>query len=47
MIDVVLALEYLHFDSSALVVHCDLKQNNILLDKNMVAHLCDFATAKL
>ncbi|KAE8679323.1 putative Leucine-rich repeat protein kinase family protein [Hibiscus syriacus] len=39
MIDIALALEYLHHDHTPPVVHCDLKPNNILLDKSMVAHL--------
>ncbi|KAI9077440.1 hypothetical protein K1719_040589 [Acacia pycnantha] len=42
MIDVALALEYLHHRSPTLVVHCDVKPSNVLLDKDMVAHLSDF-----
>ncbi|KAK4254229.1 hypothetical protein QN277_009636 [Acacia crassicarpa] len=47
MIDVAAALEYLQHGSSTLVVHCDVKPSNVLLDEDMVARLGDFGIAKL
>lgn len=47
LIDVACALQYLHFECSTPVVHCDLKPNNVLLDQTMVAHVSDFGIAKL
>ncbi|PHU19080.1 hypothetical protein BC332_10231 [Capsicum chinense] len=47
MIDVACALEYLHHRCSPLVIHCDLKPSNVLLDDDMVSHLRDFGISKL
>ncbi|XVF28429.1 hypothetical protein REPUB_Repub15cG0028600 [Reevesia pubescens] len=45
-IDVACALEYLHHHCETSIIHCDLKQSNILLDDEMVAHVGDFGLAK-
>ncbi|XP_020581646.1 leucine-rich repeat receptor-like serine/threonine-protein kinase BAM1 [Phalaenopsis equestris] len=37
---------YLHHDCSPLIVHRDVKSNNILLDTNYEAHVADFGLAK-
>ncbi|PNX68804.1 kinase-like protein, partial [Trifolium pratense] len=42
IIDVAYALHYLHQECEQLVLHCDLKPNNVLLDDDMVAHVSDF-----
>eukprot|EP00250_Pteridium_aquilinum_P018401 c24070_g1_i1 orf=194-3418(-) len=39
-------LRYLHHDCSPLIVHRDVKSNNILLDSKYEAHVADFGLAK-
>ncbi|XP_031122484.1 LRR receptor-like serine/threonine-protein kinase EFR [Ipomoea triloba] len=46
-IDVASALDYLHNDCEPPVIHCDLKPSNILLDKDLTAHVGDFGLSRL
>ncbi|XP_060193552.1 receptor kinase-like protein Xa21 [Lycium barbarum] len=47
MIDVALAMEYLHNDCTVPIVHCDLKPANVLLDQDLTAHVADFGISKM
>ena len=46
-IDVASALDYLHNQCHTMIVHCDLKPSNILLNSDMTTLVGDFGLARL
>jgi len=40
-------LYYLHVSSQTIIIHCDIKANNILLDKDLNPKIANFGLARL
>lgn len=46
VMDVAMALDYLHHQCESPIVHCDLKPGNVLLDSEMSARVSDFGLSR-
>jgi len=40
------ALSYMHHDCNPPIIHRDISSNNVLLSKNLEAHVADFGTSR-